>query len=254
MLLPDGIRRIPLNKVMPYNENDLLMFVSPNVAFIIFSLMDDNKQVFSTKAIMMGHKEVFACTDYEKAVEDFSRNTLKARLERFFKTKKSEYIYFDKEEQDFLKKVFEKNNLSGFVQICLRRKDGKFEQINFEEISYTDYKRVRADLRSIIAMYMITPERFMALKRVQGKAEQKYNPFSFKDMLNKKDNEKAKKILEKFPDFNVSSKKSVKAAYRMLSKTYHPDVNKGEDKMFKEIKEAYETLIKTLWFKGLREE
>ncbi len=44
MLLPEGTRRIPFEKLLPYNEDDLLMFVSPDTAVIIFSLMDDNKQ------------------------------------------------------------------------------------------------------------------------------------------------------------------------------------------------------------------
>src|SRR5437762_12001768 len=39
-----------------------------------------------------------------------------------------------------------------------------------------------------------------------------------------------------------ASDKEVKAAYRKLSKQYHPDANKGSEERFKEISAAYDVL------------
>jgi len=254
MILPEGVRRIPLDKILPYNENDLLMFISPDIALVIMSLMDDNKQVFSIKSLMMENQQVFACADFEKAVSEFSKDILKARLERYFETKKSEYIYFDKEEQLFLKNIFERNHLSGFIKICFKNSSGIFEAVNFEKISMAEYRKIKTDLRKMGIIYAITPERFIALKRAQAQtAQKKSNPFSFKEMMEKKEKEKINKVFVRFPEFEVRTKQSLKGAYRLLSKSYHPDVNSGDDKMFKILKEDYELLKKSTWYKNLPE-
>lgn len=40
-----------------------------------------------------------------------------------------------------------------------------------------------------------------------------------------------------------ASKQEIKEAYRKLVHVYHPDKNKGDDKMFKKINDAYNSLI-----------
>ena len=39
-----------------------------------------------------------------------------------------------------------------------------------------------------------------------------------------------------------SSKDELKKAFHKLAHKYHPDKNKGDDKMFKEVNEAYQIL------------
>ncbi len=53
----------------------------------------------------------------------------------------------------------------------------------------------------------------------------------------------AKKDLYKYLDLTSdASEKKIKIQYRKLSQQYHPDVNGGEDKKFKEINDAYDIL------------
>jgi hypothetical protein len=257
MILPEGVRKIPLDKILPYNENDIIMFVSPDIALVIFSLRDDNKQVFSIKSIMMDNSSVFACTDFDKVIAEFGKTLLKPRLERFFETKKSEYIYFDKEEQIFIKNILDKNHLSGFVRICMKNKEGVFADINFDKIKAGEYKNIRSDLRSLGIMYFVTADRRYAENKVLNATKEeakKSNPFSFRDMLKKRETAKVDKVFKRFPDFKVKTKQSVKAVYKMLSKIYHPDVkDTGDEKKFKELKSDYDTLKGSYWYKDLAE-
>ncbi len=39
-----------------------------------------------------------------------------------------------------------------------------------------------------------------------------------------------------------ASKEEIKKAFRVLAHKYHPDKNKGDDKKFKEVNEAYQVL------------
>ena len=137
----------------------------------------------------------------------------------------------------------------------MKNSSGTFETIDFEKITRSQYKKIKYYLRKIGVIYAITPERFMTLKRIQAQGNQKRtNPFDFKDMMKQKELKKLNEIFEDFPEFNVNTRQSLKGAYRLLSKMHHPDVNNGKDETFKLLKESYEVLKASMWYKNLTEE
>ena len=239
---PAGLRSLPLKQVSPFNSDDLVFFASEDLALVISNIADESLNYFSIKDIMTKN-DIFKCSDFEKSCSDFLK-IKNSRLERFFKTKKSEYVFFDKEEQYFLKEIFKKNNLSGIVTIYSRKED-VFKKVDFDKITIGNFNLMRVVFNKLNIVYCMKPERYLLL-RIRAEKDS-VGGGVFKD----KEKEMVKKILAEYNMTNVTSRKELKSQFKSLAKKYHPDVNPEGEDIFKKLKEDMAKLKKTIWYKKL---
>ena len=254
MIQPKGIRRIPLDKVMPYNEDDLLFFLSHDSAMVINKIQNERGERFSIKELIEKN-EVFACNDFYEKVSEFKDKFFKARLERFFVTKKVDYLFFDAEEQDFLQKVFEENHLEAFVELQVREPSGEFKKKtiveNLTEKSYDEYfGKELIKLKIPVFVGMSTKMRFSIERKVKQEGKRK-NRFNLWEKIKEAEMRRLDEVFEEFPELRARTKQEFKDIFRALSKKYHPDMNGGDDEIFKSLNEGTETLKKSSWYKNL---
>jgi hypothetical protein len=160
MIFTKEIRKLPFSKICPYNENDLVVFLDPCTALIISNIQDAKDSIFSIKDIMENNIEVFGNQGFEERCKEFSK-ILSTRIERFFTTKKTHYMFFDKEEQMALEKAFNQFELFGIVKIFLRKdEESSFEEKDFDHLTNKEFMRVKKYIENFGIRYMIAPRRF----------------------------------------------------------------------------------------------
>lgn len=259
MMLAEGINKIPLARVMPYNEDDLLLFLSHKSAIVIKDIKDDVGRQFSIKELMEKN-DVFACKNFDKKVSSFRDKFLRARIERYFITKKVEYLFFDEEEQDFIKNIFAKNNLSAFVELQSKDSSGNFKKrVIIDNIKERDFDALFGNeltkLKVPVFVGMSIKMRY-AIERKVNRDTGKKNRFSFLDKMREEEQKRIDAIFRKFPDLQVSTKQSFKAAFRMLSKKLHTDITGDDDEKrlaFQKFQDKIAILKKSSWYKRLPE-
>jgi hypothetical protein len=254
MMFPKSIRKLPWEKICPLNENDLLVIMNKNVAFGLMNIADEDNNYFSISQIMRipENTAVFGVGSFEDKCKDFSE-IMDSRLERFFDTKKTDYIFFDKEEQKFLKGVFANLNVTCQVEL-FAQKDGEYKKVNYEDISVQDFKKFRPFFSKLGVIYVIRPERYNVLNNVY-----KLKNESNQDKIKRAQEAKAQaelqaalKIVEKYPGLSeIRSQVEFKAFYRNLAKKLHPDVNSEGQNQFTEMNADFEKLKKSIWYTKL---
>lgn len=255
MIFSRQIRKIPFEQIAPFNDDDLMVMLSSEVAIVLRNIMNEDGKYFSIKNIMMNN-DVFGCKDFKETCDEYSK-IMHGRLERFFETKKSMHIFFDIEEQSFIKDIFTKNNISCIVDIYIK-KINEFIKVPIELLEHSEYRKFRPFIKTLGIQAVISPEMYFnlnMLKKEFGDKATKRSPFSFRDIIDRKvrESNRIKKITEKYPIFKaVKNKKDFKDAYHKLCKELHSDTG-GDDKLFIKMKEDVELLKKTQWYKKLKE-
>lgn len=249
-LLPSRVKKIPLEHVLPYSEDDLMIISSPDVAFALKKIQDDNGRPFSIKNVVETNQSVFGSQAFEERCTKFSE-IMDSRIERVFITKKAEYVFFDSEEQQKIREILANNCLAGIIEIFVK-KDGKFEPVEIEKTkSYSkNFQQIRNGLKKIGAVYMMTPDLFVRMNSVYRANEERNQAKVFGKMDGKLD-----AVFALYPELHVSSKAEFTRAYKKLAKQTHPDLFPGDDEKelkFKELQEAITIIEKTRWYKKLK--
>ena len=238
--------KFPWKQAAPYNASDIVVFLSRNTAVVVRRIRDDGENInFSISQLMQSesYSHVFACVDFEKSLQNFV-SIMDTRLERFFKTEKADYIFFDEEEQSALKDIVKGLSLSCQCEVLRRKKDtGTFESFNIMNSSKEDWDVLGKMLKKLGVEVVTSVDEYMRLK---GK-----RVFSFRN----REDDAVKKILQDFPEFDKPTKKEIKQAYRNYSKDCHPDTHPDDDgARFARLNESYEILCKTSWYEKKRGE
>jgi hypothetical protein len=254
MMFPKGIWKLDWSKICPLNEKDLLYLLSNDVAFGLINLMDEKNYSFKLKSIIdePKNKEVFGPTGFDERSKEFAE-LMDAKIERFFETNKTSYIFFDAEEQKFLKEVFESYTLTCQIKIYIK-KNGNFEVIDLDNINSSDYRKIRKFFKLTNVIYVIRPERYVYLNNIRkNKAEKNQDRIKqTRKAKEEADMNAARKILLKYPGLNdIKNEEEFKSFYRALAKQYHPDKNQGDSSRFVEINKDFEDLTKSIWYKKL---
>lgn len=246
ILLPTKMKKLPIEHALPYNENDLMIVMSPDVAFVIKEIQNDRGEKFSIKHHIEENKIIFGNPEFEKRCSDFAE-IFDARIERVFVTNKSDYMFFDQEEQKSIKEVFTNNSLSGMLDVLIM-KNGKFRPSMIEDMTMLNFQKVRPFLRKLNATYILHPDLFVRMNLAYKRSEEKKK----KNFIGKQ-KEEVSKIFEKYPELNVNTKQEFKEAYRKLAKACHPDsVPGGDGQEFKKLGDAVNRLRKSKWYKRMQ--
>ena len=249
VLTPRAWQKMPWDKIAPFNDRELVLFLSPNLSIVLRRIrsITDNLP-FNIKQLMQhdDYKTVFACPDFESRLENFAKG-MDVRLERVFTTKKSTYLFFDEEEQDSLRSIISDIALTCVCEIQRRRKsDNTFVLCPLTTMSEADYANISQKLKRAGVECQITLDEYMRYTK-------KFHTFKRKD----KDKDVLDKIFLDFPELNKESKQSVKKAYKKYAAELHPDKNPDNPEAvqkFQELQDAWEDLQKTKHFQSLKEE
>lgn len=248
-LTPRAWQKMPWDKVAPYNDRELVLFLSPNLSIVLRRIrsITDNLP-FNIKQLMQhdDYKTIFACPDFEGRLETFAKG-MDTRLERVFVTKKSTYLFFDEEEQESLKSIVSDVALTCVCEIQRRKKvDNTFSVCPLATMTESDYTNIAAKLKKAGIECHITLDEYMRYTK-------KFHTFKRKD----KDKETLDKIFADFPELNKDSKQATKKAYKKYAAEMHPDKNPDNPEAvqrFQELQDAWEDLQKTKYFQNLKEE
>jgi hypothetical protein len=245
------LKRLPFDNIIPYNENDLLLIANPYLAFRLTNIVDDNNSYFSIKSVMTEHTDPFACADFNRTCTDFAE-IMEARIERYFVTKKVTYLFFDEEEQNFLKTMFRNNTLTSSVILYMRTNVREtFKEIDYTDLVRKEYLEVSKYLRRLRIMTVVRPDQYYSMY-VSSKKESKER---FENLRRNKDKEFMKKMFDRYPKLkDIKTKSQFRTYYLGLSKKYHPDASQGSHEMFAEISVNFELLKETYWYRSLTDD
>lgn len=248
MMFSKDLKRLPFESIIPYDENDLLLIANPYLSFRITNMVDDNNNYFSIKSIMQDNAVPFACPDFNVRCFEFAK-IMEARIERYFVTKKVTYLFFDDEEQIFLRNVIRKNTLTASIIIYMRSDVREpFKEIYYTDLDRKEYMDISKYLRRLRIMAVVKPDRYYTMYTTTKKEAKE----RFDNLRKNKNKEFMKKMYHKYPKLKqVKTKEQFRNYYRGLSKKYHPDSPNGSHELFAEISSEFELLRETYWFKTL---
>ena len=248
-LTPKTWQRMKWEFIAPYNDRDLVVFLSPNLSLVLRKIRSTTDNLpFNIKQLMQheDYKDVFCCNDFEKRLSQFAKN-MDTRLERVFVTKKSTYLFFDKEEQDSLKSIVSDISLACTVEIQRRRKiDNVFVSCPLQTMFEADYLNIAEKLKRAGVTCEISLDEYMRYTK-------KFHTFKRKD----KDKDIVDEVFSEFPNLKQPSKAETKTAYKKYASEFHPDKNPDNPEAgekFTKLQDAWEKLQDTKYFKQLKDE
>lgn len=248
MLFSNKLKNLPFDRAMPYDDNDLLIIMEPNIAFRLSNLISDNNDNLSIR-LVMEKQEVFACKNFDVRMNSFAP-IMNSRIERYFETEKSSYLFFDEEEQEALFRIFNGYNLNCHVDIYMH--DGvSFSPVVLEELNPQIANNIIRHLTKIGARGVLESREYYNYKVIQYKKTKE----AFKRFKRQSRNEMGLYFARYSKLKDISSKKAFKRYFRLLLSKYHPDANSSEDanEFFVIINNDLESIKQTGWYRKLQE-
>lgn len=240
-LFPQKTKKLEWEKIMPY-QSDLMYMVNPCLGLRLCNLVNADGKQFQIDFLMKQEQEVFHCENPDQRIKDFEQ-IMDARLERLFITKKSKYLFFDGEEQAYLKDAFDTLQLSCVVEPYLLGEDG-MKKIELNELN------PRYRVLIINAMRKLDVRYICELKEYFEWTQMDRNHSSTGFSRTKSDF--FAEMEYKFPKLKeVKTKGEVKKYERYLSKKYHPDVSKFDPELYAQMRKDLDSLKESMWYKKL---
>lgn len=254
-----GLKKLDFSRVIPFNDDDLLYMIDKNTALRISNISTDKGAIFTIKHIMetseietgTSKQKVFGSTPFEERIKEFNA-IMETRLERYFDTNKSEYIFFDKEEQNFLtKEIFSKLSMSGLVFVYIRTDDG-FAEIDMLDLDVKTSRVIISVLNKLkIRALMRASDYYDANRIIRDRINRAKKRFKTKNMQMKVD--RMKVFYLRYPKLqSYSTSKEVDKYFKMLKRKYHPDKETGNHDTFVMINNDFKDLQNTSWYNSLQ--
>lgn len=256
-----GLKKLDFGRVIPFNDDDLLYMIDKNTALRISNISTDKGAMFTVKYIMETSetttssgsmkRKVFGSKLFEERIKEFNA-ILETRLERYFDTQKSEYIFFDKEEQEFLSKdVFSKLSMSGIVFVYVRTDEG-FGEVDLLDLDIKTARAVISNLNKLkIRALMKASDYYDANKIIRDRINGARRKFKKKELKMKVDRMKGFFIrYPKLSEFKTSS--DVDKYFKFLKRKYHPDKETGNHDIFVIINDDHKDIQNTSWYNSLQ--
>lgn len=225
MMFGAALRKAPFERAMPFNESDLMILISPEIGFRLCNITTEAGLTFKIEEFMAGEPKVFG-ENFKQRIVEFAE-IFQGRVERFFETKKSDYIFFDEEEQKFLRKLMSKQGLSCSVEIYRFFKDKSPERIDFLELPYEEAMKVSKFLSACKVRSVINCREYYYLAK-KNYDETKDRTSRFNN-FKAKSNDEMEQFFKKYPKLKgLDSQERVDKYFKKLTIKYHPDSNNGE--------------------------
>lgn len=249
MMLPNKMRTLPLDRVFPFDDNDLMVAVSNKVLFGLREIRDDAGKVFSIKGIIESKPECFGKQPISDRNKEFTKVML-TRLERLFLTRKTDYLYFDQEEQEYLQeKIFTDNALTAKVEIYLVEEDA-LAKIDFDHLTAMEFMRIKKEVAALGAVAVTSPAAYVMMSEKSLHYDRQNNERMKKFRVDKT----LEAIFAKYPDMRAcKTKKEFDTLYKKIAKQLHPDRNHNISvEEFQEFQEGITYITKkSKWYRGL---
>lgn len=257
----DSWARIPFEKVAPYDVNDIMICLSDKVSIVLNNICDFQRKRFSIASVMTSdaHKETFFTSEELSKMKDAEgkkqvfndRLTAFAKdmdtiMERYFLTDKMpRYLYFDKKEQDTLRKILTSVPWTCNVMVIRKFKDGSRKAINIEALKEKGVSNLQKMLSPVKLQVELGLNEYLKLhgKKVRSMA----NEFKSREEL------LLNRIFKEYPELNVETLSEFKKIVRAKSKELHPDTSTEDDAAdkFAAFNDAVKALKDTAWYKKL---
>ena len=256
-LTTNSWRYLPTAQMAPYDQNDLVIFLSPKVALLLKNIVGFDKSKFSICSVMTSnaHRDIFfteselkRMTDVESEKKVFSEKQAKfacdmsTLLERYFVTKKMpRYLFFDEKEQSVISDVL--STVPWYCQVVILRKgDGGFKGVDFNNLSQ---KGISNLMKMLGPVKLKVDEPFEEYLKNRGKI-----PKSQRDS----DTIITERIFKTYPELKVETLSDFNRAVKQKKKELHPDVNKAENaaELFDKLCKAVDSLKETKWYRALK--
>lgn len=253
------LRRIDFSRVVPFGEEDLLLVCDKKIGFRLSNIISEKGQQFTIKHFMdvssrkklkkeqmsIFGKKLFASRygSFKKGFQD--------TLERYFDNEKTNYLFFDKAEQDFLRrKVFFKRSFSCIVYICINDEEGNFEEVDITELTVKEANKVLHYMSTFHVREVLTPREAYAFRKsiskIAREARKKFNA-----RMSQRKVDRIKFFMDRYKKLNqIKTKKQYKKYFRALMAKYHPDKG-GEHDIFVLINEDNKEIQMTSWYNSL---
>lgn len=253
MMFGAALRKAPFERSMPFNEKDLMILISPEYGFRLCNITKETGDSFEIGSFIVQNPEVFGKQKYTERVHEFAE-IFHGRVERFFITKKNDYIFFDLEEQKFLRKLMSKPGLSCSVELYRYHKDKSPEKIDILDLPYEDGKIITKFLAACKVRHVDNcREYYYANKKRHDRTRYQFNKEEFERRKQKED--ELNKYFKKYPKLqSLDTKKKVNLYFKKLTVKYHPDKQDGDAELCTEIRGDFENLKETAWYGNLKED
>lgn len=257
MMFGHALYKAPFERAMPFNDRDLMILVSPEYGIRLCNITTEQGETFEIKSFMISKKDVFNCEDFDKRLLDFAE-IFQGRVERFFVTKKSDYIFFDLEEQKFLRKLMARPGLSCSVEVYRYYKDKSPKRIDYLDIPHNEAMKITRFLNACGVKMIMTARDYYYMAKPRHEhtkdRQSRYQDF----MKNKKEGEMTVFYKRYSKLKSLDSKERVDKYFKKLTIKYHPDRNiakGGEDttSICAQIREDFDLIKETTWYKSLKD-
>ena len=257
MMFGHALRKAPFERAMPFNDKDLMILVSPEYGIRLCNITTEQGETFEIKSFMISKKDVFNCDDFDKRLLEFA-DIFQGRVERFFITNKSDYIFFDLEEQKFIRKLMSKPGLSCSVEVYRYHKDRSPERIDYLSIDYKESIKITRFLNACgVKMIMTARDYYFLAKPRHENTKDRRN--KYQDFMNNKKEGEMTPYYKRYSKLkDLDTKERVDKYFKKLTVKYHPDRNMakgGEDttSICAQIREDFDNIRESIWYKSLPE-
>lgn len=253
MMFGAALRNAPYERAFPFNETDLMILFDSEYGLRLCNICTEDGERFLLMDFMKDKPDIFG-ENPEKRLEQFIE-IFSSRVERFFVTHKNDYIYFDLEEQRFLKKLMSKGGLCCSVEIYKYSQDEPAQLVELEDLPYSTALQICRFLNHFKVRKIIDPMRYYNLRREQ-KIHPNWEGADWGSRFKEKQKSEIKKYFEKYPKLSgLDTTARVDKYFKLLLKKYHPDNNQNDaslNDLFTEINADYEAIKLTTWYRGLK--
>lgn len=252
MMFGAALRKAPFERAMPFNEKDLMILINQEYGFRLCNITKETGETFEIGSFIVQNPDVFGKQTYTERVKEFAE-IFSGRVERFFETKKNDYIFFDLEEQKFIRKLMSKAGLSCSIELYKYDKNQSPKKIDILDLNLKDGQMITKFLAACKVRHVENCRDYF-YKNQKNKKTNSSDRFKQYSERKKQEEEKKNKFFYKYPKLKeLDTKERVNLYFKKLTVKYHPDRENGDPELCAEIRGDFEIIKETSWYINLKD-